>query len=296
MGLNTGKLPQGLIDEMMQDVKSDLANLTQFEQFCFVRDVDKRSGSLTIPVTPLEIAEDGHRTVKTAPNGETPRLNSEVSEFAYKSQDYKVGVDLEEGAEKELNFIDIQTQCFKRASSTILYSYNKDIAATLDTLTLGSLTAGAWNLSTSKPVLDWQPAIKNLKGVDELVCIMGFDVAQALSTNPMISGETAGGGTSVRSMQFVIDMIKSQGISEVYIDGSTAQSADGRQARSYKGAYDGKFAIVAKGNLFAARFIPLRVEAVEDKNRDSILYKAKHSHSIGRGFSAHGYYWTGILG
>ena len=295
MTLNIGKLPEGLIREMMTDVRSNLANLLQFEQFCDVRSVDVRQGALYLPITPLEIATDGHRTSETAPGAPTPRANTEISMFSYKCQDYKWMVPLEEGAEKELSAFDISTKFLEQASSQTLWDFNKKIASTLNTLTLGSTGSGAWDTNGGKPLTDIQPAIKNLRGLPNLCAVMGFDVAQALSLNPQITGSGAGSGTEVKSFSAVIDMLTSQGITEVYIDGSTAQTADARKARAYKGAYDGVFAVFAKGNLFSARFQDLRVDVVEDKDRDERGFKAKHSHSIGRAYQAHGYYWTGIL-
>jgi hypothetical protein len=300
-GFNLGSLQQGLLDEIMADVKSELSALRTFEQFCDVRPVDKRKSSIYLWNTPLEIASDGNRTSKVAPGANTPEGNSALDTREYKCDDFKYQQALEEGAEKEIQSVDdVRNKLALNASQKVLLDFNKEIKNILDgTDTTQSFTEKAvsnpWDGASGTPIDDIDDVLKALRGVGQVDCVMGYDVMQALSRNDQITGAGAGSGNEFVLFNQVVQYLMSRGVARIFVDGSTVQNGEINYARSYAGVYDGVFSLFQRGNLMVPDFQQLRADVYEDRNKDVTYFKAKHSKDVIRGYEAHGYYFSSIL-
>lgn len=299
-GIDLGTLAPQLLDEMLQDHETEIAPLLTYEQFCDVRPVTKRQGSLYLWETPMGLPSNGHRSSKVAPGAPTPKGEATLGTVDYKAFDYKWEIPIEEGAESEISTLtDVSNKLVKVSNMKVLRDFNDDIAELLRgndaDWTINTLAAGnAWDTSNGDPVKDVDTVVLKLRGMGSLVCVIGYDVALEITKNLKITGAAAGSGREYVDMEQVTSFFRARGVAHVIVDGSVQQNAEARQAREYTGIYDGVCAFFPKGTLIAPEFIKRYQKIRRDDDLDVIAYKAKMAQDIVRAREAHVWTLSGI--
>lgn len=302
MAVDYGNLSPELLDEFLQDHTTELAPLLSFQQWGDERPVTAREGKVYRYISPLELPTDGHRSSGVAPGSATPRRNVTFGTIDYNCElDYKIRRDIDENLRDQIEtYDDISNKLIKASTMDVVADFVRDnivpilngsgLAGDDRDFTQQSLAGNAWDDGTpGNPTTDIDAVVKALRGGD-LICVLGFDVAQALSRNPFVTGSDAGSGEEQVAFPEVIRYLQQRGIREVYIDATVEQATEGHYARSYGGLYDGIFAVFTRGNIIVPRLQDLVQRVWYDDDRDCWAYKAKHVRDARRAYAEHGYY------
>lgn len=305
-GFDIGSLDRVLIDEMYSDIRVNLDQAAAWTKISEVKPALYRKGETRLWTTPLEVAQGGARTSKVAHGAATPKGNTSLSTRPYTIEEYRYGLPIEEGAENEINTFDDVAQKF--ALSTALKVY-RDFALdvrelitgqdTGNTITQRSLTGNAWNAGTpGDPLVDIDFILRQLRGAqDQVCCLMGYDVALALSRNPFFTGAQAGSGRTFVDFDMVRSVLRSRGVlGEIVIDEFVQNNTESNYARNFNGVFDGVFYLGVRNNLKTMVFQELTGDIYEDKDTRTKTWRSYHESDIVRGYANQSYYISGTVG
>jgi len=301
MPFDIGSLSTELLDEMLEDHKTTLAPLRQYERWADIQDNAKLDSKVYKHVEPLELPDDGHRSSKVALGTAARRSQVSYGTVPYKiTHEYKHEISMLDVAREQIETIDdVSNKMVLKSNLQVLADFNRDLAGMLKgngsagqytDFTERSLTGNTWDAGTpGNPTPDIDAIVKALRG-GNIVCSCGFDVAQVLSRNPYVVGSDAGSGREQAGFDVVRQYLLERGISEVFFDATVEQASEGHYGRSYGGIYDGVFAIFTRGNPLVARVKALTQYTYHDNSTHEDVYEARLIQTHKRAWAEHGYY------
>jgi hypothetical protein len=305
-GFDIGSLDPVLLDEMFSDIRTDLDKAVPWTKISEVKPAKYRAGETRLWATPLEVAQGGQRTSKVAHGSATPKGNTSLSTRPYKVEEYRWGLPIEEGAEEEINsFEDVASKFAMSCSLKVYRDFAVDVRALItgqdadNTITQRSLTGNAWNAGTpGDPLVDIDFILQALRGAqDQVCCLMGYDVALALSRNPFFTGSAAGSGREFVDFDMIRAVLSSRGVKgEIVIDEFIQNNTESNYTRNMAGVFDGVFYIGVRNNLKTMQFKALQGDIYDDKDTRIKVFRAFHESDMIRGYANQGYYISGTLG
>ena len=305
-GFDIGSLDRVLLDEMFEQLRIDLAPAMAWTQISDVKPVKNRKGEMRLWVEPLGVGQGGQRSSKVAPGSATPKGNTSLTTKGYDVQQYRWGLPIEEGAREEIEtFADVSAQFGLSTSLKVLRDFAIDVRAVItgndadNPITQQSLTGNAWNAGTpGDPLVDIDAIVKKLTGAQgQLCCLMGLDVALALSRNPFFTGSAAGSGREFVDFDMVRTVLRSRGITgNIVVDMFAQKAGEANQAGSLSGVFDGVFYIGVQQNLKTCVFKELRGDMYEEPDTMMEVFRAMHEADLIAGYPDQSYYISGTLG
>lgn len=290
MSFNVSSITPAHLAELYQDgqVKTLLESYlaTRLIKARFVKQVGRKAGSIDLAHASLLTPDArGIAAAKVGDYGDTPLAHTKMGVLDYVCQDLRMGSPLPQ------NVYASADQALSDLSDLLIYNAGTYVkgAAEMQLInilngTTGStptdLTGKEWDAYTDadhNPVQD----LLNARRAGANVLVLGQDVAIALMQSPKFTGSSAGGGVEFLTEEQLVAKIQGLGYAEVWIGANCwSRGAGLNQAPAPAQLHDGLACAFIDGALMRVVYSEFEFDQYEDKNKDSVIFRAKESSII----------------
>lgn len=300
-GFDIGSLGAVNLNKLIEDNRADFSKYL-LKQVARPVQVDSENGTIERWETPMSMDDGGSENPKHAPGSPTPKGNTAMGRISYVVDNYGWAEGINHLSKIELGRIPgALAKLSEKSGHKVMGGMDRELARVLG----GSGTAAlnqdlsekavgvAWDVpATATPISDIDAVALLLRpGNMGLIGVFGYDVLLNLTRcQEMINHADKG----VISIDEVITMMKSRGLSQIITDWNPAQTGEPTASRAYQGIFDGIAYVGTIDNILLPEMEAFGYDTYRDDDRKKDFFRASAANGVIRGYKEHGYFFSGI--